>query len=61
MEAKAKELREQKRKSFGMNITKDKIEAINFLHDIKAEVTITDLYNQEKEGIGTKVELKIPV
>ncbi len=61
MEAKAKKGLDKQRKSFGMNITKDKIEAINFLHDINTEVKITDLYDQQNEGIGTQVELSIPI
>ncbi len=51
----------KERKSFGMNITKNKIEAMKFLHGIDASVSITDLYNDAQEGSGTQVELIIPV
>ncbi len=44
-----------------MNITKDKIEALKFLHGIDAKVVINDLYDENNKGIGTKVELSIPV
>ena len=49
------------RKSFGMNITKDKIEVINYLHDLNADVEIIDLYDQQNVSTGTMVELNIPV
>ena len=61
MELKTQKESDKGRKSFGMNITKDKIEAMKFLHGIDAKVEIEDLYDQEKNSMGTKVELMIPV
>ena len=49
------------RKSFGMNITRDKIEVINYLHDLNADVEIIDLYDPQDVSAGTMVELNIPV
>ena len=61
MEMKTAERKSREHKSFGMNITKDKIEALNFLHGIHTELNIIDLYDEYDNGIGTKVELNIPI
>ncbi len=60
-ELKSKGIRRNKRKSMGMNITKDKIEVINFLHDMDASVQIEDLTNGSGEAAGTRVTLEIPI
>lgn len=61
VELKAQKVGKKERKSFGMNITKDKIEVIRFLHGIDASVDIIDLYDDDGQGMGTKVVLIIPV
>lgn len=61
MKLKSKGASRKKSKSMGMQITQDKIEALNFLHDIKASVQIHDLFDEAGEASGTKVILEIPV
>ncbi|MEM9720415.1 MAG: histidine kinase [Bacteroidota bacterium] len=61
MELKTQKESDRGRKSFGMNITKDKIEAMKFLHGIDAKVEVKDLYDPQENSMGTKVELMIPV
>lgn len=61
MEMKLKNGLKEARKSFGMNITKDKIEIMKILHGIDAKVEIFDLYDDQENSIGTKVELSIPI
>jgi len=60
-ELKSNNHQKDNRKSFGMNITKDKIEVINYLHELNAAVEVIDLYDQEDVSAGTMVELNIPV
>ena len=50
-----------RRKSFGMQITKDRIAVINKLHGINASVQITDLKDMNGNVEGTRVEVRIPV
>ena len=61
MEMKANNARSKKRKSFGMNITKDKLEVINHIHGLNAQVEIVDLQNENGEACGTKVGINLPV
>ncbi|MDR0791921.1 MAG: histidine kinase, partial [Chitinophagaceae bacterium] len=48
-------------KSFGMQITKDRIAIVNQISNINVGVTIDDLYNNQGIACGTKVTLMIPV
>lgn len=62
---KAQVLRAQKltgkKRSMGMQITKDRIEIINKLYDVNTCVTITDLVDATGNASGTRVELMIPL
>lgn len=60
---KAEELRSKttlKKKSYGAEITKNRIETLNKTLTEKTFFEIIDLYNPENEAIGTKVLIKIP-
>lgn len=60
---KASELKSKsalKQKSYGMQITDDRIKAINQLYATGAEVKIEDLYTKDNQCCGTRVELIIP-
>jgi ligand-binding sensor domain-containing protein len=47
-------------KSLGMKITKDRVRILNTIHQSNLNVNIIDLYNNNKEPIGTQVDLYIP-
>lgn len=47
-------------KSLGMKITKDRVRILNNLSQSNLNVNIIDLYNNNKEPIGTQVDLFIP-
>ena len=47
-------------KSLGMKITKDRVRILNTIHQSHLNVNIIDLYNVNKEAIGTQVDLFIP-
>ena len=49
-----------KHKSYGMQITNDRIKALNQMYNTGAEVTIEDLKDKDGNGCGTKVCLRIP-
>ena len=49
-----------KHKSFGMQITKDRINIVNKLYNMQATVEYEDIYNEQKPA-GTRVTLTIPV
>jgi sensor histidine kinase YesM len=60
---KAMELRSKqvlKKKSYGIQITEDRIALINRLNHIQASCTITDLYDIAGNPVGTRVVLEIP-
>jgi ligand-binding sensor domain-containing protein len=62
--AKAAELKSKrvlKNKSFGMQITEDRIKILNNANNINATATITDLYNNNGQAIGTKVQIILPI
>jgi ligand-binding sensor domain-containing protein len=59
MELKSKQV--LKKKSYGMQITEDRIATINKTLGIAATCKIVDLKNEEGLPLGTKVELKIPI
>jgi LytS/YehU family sensor histidine kinase len=50
-----------RKRSMGMQITRDRIEMINKLYNTSTEVMITDLVNDAGEAAGTEVRLVIPV
>lgn len=62
---KAEELKAQKsstrKRSMGMQITRDRIEMINKLYGTDTRVKIIDLVNKNGDSAGTKVELIIPI
>jgi hypothetical protein len=47
-------------KSFGMSITKERLDILNQINKTNLSVFITDLINEQQECIGTNVELSIP-
>ena len=60
----AKKLKEKntiKQKSFGMNITKERLQHINERFTDATDVVITDLYDDDKVACGTRVEIKIVI
>ena len=50
-----------RKKSYGMKITSDRLDALNQLASSKASVKIFDLTNPQGEPSGTRVELVIPL
>jgi two-component sensor histidine kinase len=50
-----------RKKSMGMQITRDRIEMINKLYNSSTEVKITDLVDAEGQPAGTEVRLVIPI
>jgi sensor histidine kinase YesM len=62
---KAAEIRAQKpgnrKRSMGMQITMDRIELINKLYNTQTNVEVTDLRDEDGKGIGTRVDLSIPI
>lgn len=50
-----------KKRSMGMQITRDRIEIINKLYDVNTCVTVTDLVDATGNAQGTRVELMIPL
>lgn len=50
-----KETKVKHKKSMGMQITRDRLDLINTLTSAKAQVNITDLYNEDLQASGTKV------
>lgn len=60
---KAQELKSKstlKNKSYGMQITNDRIKVLNQLYDAASNVKIEDLYNTDHTPAGTRVILHIP-
>lgn len=47
--------------SKGIKITKNRLELVNQLRSRPAEIRITDLYKDNGEGAGTRIEIFIPV
>ncbi len=50
-----------RQKSFGLKMTSERIDIINQVYNIKADVQITDLKDGMNNAAGTKVIIKIPV
>lgn len=48
-------------KSFGINMTNERLQVINQLYAMQAKVTITDLYDTHHAPAGTRVVIIIPV
>ena len=62
--ARAAELKSKsagKTKSFGMQVTADRIRMINQLYHVQTQATIYDLVAPNGDAVGTKVVLEIPV
>ncbi|MEW6469727.1 MAG: two-component regulator propeller domain-containing protein [Bacteroidota bacterium] len=60
MEMKEKSMK-RGHKSFGMKITRDRLELLNSVRNSSLSVNITDLENENGEPLGTKVEIFIPI
>ena len=58
---KATQLRNKKHQSFATKANQNRLELLNFGKERKIGVTIDDLKNEDKEPIGTKVTLLIPL
>ena len=50
-----------KKKSYGIQITENRISIINRVQNINASARITDLKNTDGQACGTRVELYIPI
>ncbi|MEO8769061.1 MAG: ATP-binding protein, partial [Ferruginibacter sp.] len=50
-----------RQKSFGLKMTSERIDIINQVYQIKADVQIVDLKDGMNNAAGTKVIIKIPV
>lgn len=50
-----------KQKSYGMQISGDRLKIANAVHGLQATVVVQDLYNSNNEAIGTEVILHIPI
>ncbi len=48
-------------KSFGLKMTSDRLEIINQLYQINADIKITDLKDADNRVAGTKVIIRIPI
>ncbi len=51
----------EKRKSYGMKITSDRLEMLNNLGTSKAHIEVIDLKNEQGQATGTKIILTIPL
>ena len=49
------------RESLGLNLTLDRINIINRIKNSKASIILTDLYDESKNPIGTRVVVKLPL
>ena len=47
--------------SMGMKITSDRLEVLNRIHHSDLSVRITDMEDETKNSLGTRVEIFIPV
>ncbi|MBD1395076.1 sensor histidine kinase [Mucilaginibacter glaciei] len=50
-----------RQKSFGLKMTSERIDIINQLYKMEADVRITDLKDAMNKAIGTKVTIQIPI
>ena len=60
-EFKSKDVKHKERKSMGMAITQNKLEIINFLHNLNATSEVEDIIDRRGEVAGTRVTLSIPI
>jgi ligand-binding sensor domain-containing protein len=60
MEMKEKSIRKT-HKSFGMKITQDRLELLNFLHNSSLSIEVTDLKGEAGKDSGTRVDIYIPL
>ena len=60
-EFKSKDVKHKERKSMGMAITQNKLEIINFLHNLNATSEVEDVIDRRGEVAGTRVTLSIPI
>lgn len=51
----------EKHEFLGVKLTHDRINIINSIKKSKAYITITDLYDEDKNPSGTRVEVKLPL
>jgi LytS/YehU family sensor histidine kinase len=60
---KARELKSKSstHKSFGMNITRNRINLINSQNGLKASADIQDLYDETGNPTGTKAVIRLPI
>jgi len=61
---KAQELKSRsavKHKSYGMQITSNRLKLVEMLHQLKTDIHLIDLEDQEGNALGTRVEIKIPL
>ena len=56
-----KSLNKVSHKSIGMEVTKERLEILNQTGNIHLSVQIIDLVNESGEGMGTRVEIAIPL
>lgn len=49
------------KESLGMKLTEDRLKILNEINNFKAQFQITDLYNEAKQPLGTKIELSLPI
>ncbi len=53
--------KQSKKKSYGMNITKSRLQLVNIVHNISASTYTVDLYDEDNQPIGTKIIINIPI
>jgi LytS/YehU family sensor histidine kinase len=53
--------RHPEHESMGMKITSDRLEVLNRIHHSDLSVQITDLEDENRKALGTKVEIFIPI
>ena len=49
------------RESLGLKLTRDRIDIINRTKNSKASIILTDLYDESKNSIGTRVVVRLPL
>ncbi|HLX93641.1 MAG TPA: two-component regulator propeller domain-containing protein, partial [Puia sp.] len=50
-----------KHESLGMKLTYERIQIINSIYQSKAYAMITDLYDENQNALGTRIEVKLPL
>lgn len=49
-----------KKRSMGMRITKDRMSILNLVNNVNANIEIVDLFHENGEAAGTKINIEIP-